>query len=214
MHIKRTQMIAAVLLSGALFAGLTILRLHGSLSGMDAAAGTYASRLRSSGIVDMLAVLTEIFSIPVMSIVFVGMLGVLLFEPNKKPALYLLISVSLGVLLFGLLKIGIHASRPSGGLIEVAGWGFPSGHATLATVFFIFLAYLVEHATKSSWSHFLFNLIAVSMILAVSLSRIYLGLHWLSDVLAGILLGTFASSTTRMLLLSSGNISHIFPRKK
>lgn len=68
-------------------------------------------------------------------------------------------------------------------------FSFPSGHATTSMALYGFCAYLLYRLYRSSLARFFTITIAVLLILSVGFSRIYLGVHYLSDVLAGFLLG-------------------------
>ena len=92
-----------------------------------------------------------------------------------------------------LLKILIERPRPSSGLVQVLvnepGYSFPSGHATFVTVFLGIVAYLVYTHLPKGWFSRLIIIILFLVILWVGSSRIYLGVHWPSDVLGGYLIG-------------------------
>lgn len=101
------------------------------------------------------------------------------------------LSVPLGMLLNVVLKNIFHRARPSfeHSLLTLATYSFPSGHAAAATLFYgVMGAYLVSVSRK--WQRVLIVSMAVGMVALVGLSRIYLGVHYLSDVAAAI-----ASST-------------------
>ncbi len=66
---------------------------------------------------------------------------------------------------------------------------FPSGHTLNATVLVGALAYLTLLVVRRSWQRVLVATVAVAFIIAMGLSRVYLGHHWLTDVVAGWLLG-------------------------
>ena len=114
---------------------------------------------------------------------------------KKRPVSAMLFSASVlgGFGLETILKLVFHRSRPN---IVVpferdVTYAFPSGHATMATVFFGGLAALVFHLTPRRIFRALAVVAAALAIGAVALSRIYLGVHWLTDVAAGILVGLF-----------------------
>lgn len=87
-------------------------------------------------------------------------------------------------------KLAFRRARPPdvGAIVETT-FSFPSGHATVAVAFYGFLAYCLWRRTES-WTLRL-NLFfgGVMLVLAIGFSRLYLGVHYLSDVLAGYLLG-------------------------
>ncbi len=95
-------------------------------------------------------------------------------------------------LLDRVIKLVINQPRPPASLVQVVveetGTGFPSGHAVFSLLFLGILAYLLfSHLQKKSWK--IFSLIILGLlILLVGFSRIYLGVHWLSEVLGGYLI--------------------------
>ncbi len=118
-------------------------------------------------------------------------LGVYLFYRKKYKNLFILIlSLSLGYLLKSLIKILIARPRPENPLIQTAGFSFPSGHVTIAAIFFLLMIYFFKDNFKSKLSKNIFIISNISLILLVSISRIYLRVHWFSDIIGGILLGS------------------------
>lgn len=79
--------------------------------------------------------------------------------------------------------------RPEYGLYMRGGYSFPSGHATGAAVLYGMLITLALLYVKKSWKRDLFILTAATLITLISWSRIYLGVHYTSDVIAGIFVG-------------------------
>lgn len=74
-------------------------------------------------------------------------------------------------------------------LIEAFNFSYPSGHSMGATAFYGFLVYLVIQFTRRLWLKIVLVVLLVFLILAIGLSRIYLGVHFPSDVLAGFIAG-------------------------
>ncbi len=110
-----------------------------------------------------------------------------------RDGLYLLgITVGQG-LVNALIKYTIGRPRPINTLVEVfvpeQGFSFPSGHVMFYTVFFGFLLFLVLTRMPHTRWRWLFGAPLVALLLLIGPSRIILGAHWLSDVLAAYLLG-------------------------
>ena len=100
---------------------------------------------------------------------------------DKDKAVKLLFILMPSLLLNFWLKEIFQTARPLGvALIEQGGFAFPSGHAQGSTTLWLMLALLI----RKKW----INYLAVIMIIVVSLSRLYLGVHWPVDILGGILI--------------------------
>jgi undecaprenyl-diphosphatase len=99
--------------------------------------------------------------------------------------------VSLGGLsLMVILKNLFGRPRPEDPLLRtVSGLSFPSGHALLSTAFYGLLIYLVWHNVANKFLRWLLISLLLLLILIIGLSRIYLRVHYASDVLAGFAMG-------------------------
>jgi membrane-associated phospholipid phosphatase len=94
------------------------------------------------------------------------------------------------LLLMFSLKFIFHRDRPLSPLLEVAkGYSFPSGHALMSITFYGLLVFLVWQIEKSSLLKWLLTLLLVLLIISIGISRVYLRVHYASDVLAGFCVG-------------------------
>jgi membrane-associated phospholipid phosphatase len=89
-------------------------------------------------------------------------------------------------LLIGVLKSWVDRPRPLGSLIETTGASFPSGHAIATAVTAVGLVLVLARPGPSRWR---WEVNAVLFTSVMALSRVYLRAHWLSDTVAGALLG-------------------------
>ena len=90
-------------------------------------------------------------------------------------------------ILIGTLKGIYDRSRPTGSLVATSGASFPSGHSIAASVTIVAAVIaLVPPGRRRAW----WGAAAVAFSVLMALSRAYLGAHWLSDAIAGVLLGT------------------------
>jgi membrane-associated phospholipid phosphatase len=96
-------------------------------------------------------------------------------------------AVLLSEILIGPVKAAYDRARPPGSLVATSGASFPSGHSVAAsvTVFAAVIALVPAGRRRVVW-----GLAAAVFALLMGLSRAYLGAHWLSDAIAGLLLGT------------------------
>jgi len=133
---------------------------------------------------------TALGSTSILTIVVVGVAGYLAVSGLSHAAAMVLGSVALGVLLSNSLKAAFSRPRPPMPPdLVVYTASFPSGHATLSAVVYLTLGALLCR-TQSSLSLKTYILcIAIFLTGIVGLSRIYLGVHWPTDVVAGWLVG-------------------------
>jgi len=116
-----------------------------------------------------------------------------------------------GLLLMLSLKYIFHRNRPLTPLLEKArGYSFPSGHALMSFTFYGLLIYLVWRYVKNIWLKWLLIITLALLIFAIGLSRVYLRVHYASDVIAGYCVGCM------WLLLSLWILNKVekFSRKK
>ena len=174
---------------------------------LDIIVNSYIAQIRGPYLTEYMSVLSAFFDVSILSILATILIAVLIkIIRGKKYAGLFLGSIYVSALLAYLLKLFFNIPRPTNALVLAFGPSFPSYHATVATVFFVMLIYIFDpvilpgghpyHRVDDYLSEFwriLFNIVCVFMIFLVAFSRVYLGVHWLSDVSFGILLGCLLS---------------------
>jgi membrane-associated phospholipid phosphatase len=123
-------------------------------------------------------------------VVAVAVAGIILLR-RTRPNEAAVIALAFGgaALVNGLLKLAFHRPRPELAFVQLDTYSFPSGHAAVSTATFTTIAYLLGRRYRSLPARALITFGAVAAILLVGFSRLYLGAHYLSDVLAGISFG-------------------------
>ena len=138
---------------------------------------------------------------------YVLLIAYYFLKKNYLFGIYILIITASSTVLFVGLKLIFHRQRPGHPVIKgVTGYSFPSGHAMASTVFYGFVMACV--LTMKPSRHITVIAAGIVMIGLVCMSRVYLGVHYLSDVLAGIL----EAITWSTLVLTGLHIARAYRR--
>lgn len=118
--------------------------------------------------------------------------GFLLIKSRKTQSLLLLAAVSGNALFVATIKTITQVIRPENQILHVASFSYPSGHCAGAIVFIGLLTYYIWLKWGSGQRIKILSTAIFGLVVAfVSFDRIYLNVHWLSDVIGGCLLGAF-----------------------
>jgi undecaprenyl-diphosphatase len=135
--------------------------------------------------------ITALGSYAVLSIVFCAVVIYLFMAHRRAAAFWVLAAVGGGVLLSNVLKLVYERPRPD--LVPHAArvftTSFPSGHATLSAIIYLTLGALLAGLHGSLRFKVYFLSLAILLTIAVGISRVYLGVHYPTDVLAGWCIG-------------------------
>lgn len=130
---------------------------------------------------------TAIGSAGILALITVAAAGFLVLQRKRPLALYLVAAVAGGTILSSLLKWGFARPRPDlvahGQVVYTS--SFPSGHSMISAVTFLTLGALLASGQTNRAMHAYLMGLAVFLTLIVGVSRVYLGVHWPTDVLAG-----------------------------
>jgi membrane-associated phospholipid phosphatase len=187
------------------------------LENVDVRAHSWAISKRTASDTSFFELMSNIGSPVGMTSIAAIVAIVLAIRKRFRWMFYLIITAGGGALMNLELKRYFARARPDIAemLLKASGYSFPSGHAMGSTVVLCALSYLAARtATRWRWKAACLAL-AWTLILSISLSRVYLGVHWISDVAAGICIGglwvaltTVSYETARRIrLLRTGRVS-------
>jgi undecaprenyl-diphosphatase len=136
--------------------------------------------------------ITSLGSVTVLGIVSFVVVAYLLLARSRAEALLVLVAVLGGVAINSLLKIQFARPRPDLFVpaAKVFTASFPSGHAALSAITYMTLAALLTRTTVDQRLRYYFVAVAVALTFMIGVSRVYLGVHYPTDVLAGWCLGS------------------------
>ena len=113
----------------------------------------------------------------------------LLFVKKKKIPVYILINLICSFLTNEIAKNIFSRSRPIGiNLVDETGLSYPSGHSMVSLAYYGFIAYLLYKKTNNKLTKTIIWISLLLLITIIGFSRIYLGVHYLTDVIGGFLL--------------------------
>lgn len=140
---------------------------------------------------EMMRDFTALGGVGVLTAITLIVVGFLILRKKRHAAWMVALSVAGGTLVSNLLKWGFARPRPD--LVPhatlVYTQSFPSGHAMLSAVVYLTLGALLARSQEDTHVKIYFLTVATALTLIVGISRIYLGVHWPTDVLAGWALG-------------------------
>ena len=170
-------------ISFIIFIILSILVLSKKDIAIDALVYNKISPLIKNNLTNNIKLLTYLGSV----VVVIGItVFVIIFFKNKKYGLFLSIDLALITIIQIILKNIFTRSRPLDiGLIKEKGYSFPSGHSLTSMAFYGLIIYLIYNSKLKRQEKILYITLFSIFILIVGLSRIYLGVHFFTDVVCG-----------------------------
>lgn len=191
----KSQRLSGVLLLlitlALLFCGVVYLALRSdTLARMDNEVFNALQTWREPWADQVMVALTQLGSLYTIGALFAAVGAVLLWRRHWRAAWYWLAAHGFAVAVPLALKQILHLPRPLDLYTGVSAYGFPSAHATMSMVSYGLLAWLAAQGTGKTWRWTVYGAAGLIIMLVV-VSRLYLGAHWLSDVLGGLTLGLF-----------------------
>jgi undecaprenyl-diphosphatase len=179
--------LAAAVGSLVLFAWLAEEMREGATVSFDNGVRVWVHGFASSSVTELMRFITELGS-PGLFAAFAVALAVFLAKGWKRGAMWLALSMAGATVLSLTLKHVFHRARPVAffGVVPHS-YSFPSGHSLFSFCFYGTLAGLINARVRSLWLRIVVWAAAALLVFVIGLSRIYLGVHYPSDVLAGYL---------------------------
>ena len=143
------------------------------------------NNIMNDGLTPMLKAITELGGVA-----FTVLAGVLIFMFCKKNRWFITIDLVRVTLVNQVIKHIIRRPRPNVlRLVEESGYSFPSGHSMVSMAFYGIIIYLVYKNVSNKYLKWILIILLSLLILSIGFSRIYVGVHYFTDVAGGFLLG-------------------------
>ncbi len=179
-----------LLVTSMLFVVLAGTVLDGSLTrGLDLSVFNALQSLRSPWGDHLMTAFSVPGDLPAFMIIATGLTAILWLRGQRRASYYLLAATIFGLLAPLLMKYGLRIPRPPAAGESLGPWSFPSAHVMRTLTLYGFFSIMIARTLTSDWRWLPYSLAAL-IVAAVALSRLYLGVHWLTDILASITLGT------------------------
>lgn len=135
--------------------------------------------------------LTALGSMVIVTLLTVTVVGYLVLQQRLRSAIFLVVAVVGGVVLGAFLKGIFDRPRPDvvPHMVEVLSESFPSGHTIISSIVYPILGIMVSRTVRRTRTRVYLLCVAVGLALLVGLTRVYLGVHYPTDVLGGWALG-------------------------
>lgn len=183
---------------GAFIALLTGVLLQESIIQLDASVFGFLQQLRSAPVDRWMMVVTEMGSVGVILPLVLVVLAWLLLTRSWRTAGFWVVGVAFAELLVQTLKFTLGRKRPLSMYSGLEQYSFPSGHATMTAAVLGLLGYLVTRGAPA-WARTATGTLVALYVGLVAFSRLYLGAHWMSDVLGGVSLAAAWVATVTVI---------------
>ncbi|WP_432353474.1 phosphatase PAP2 family protein [Sporosarcina sp. A2] len=185
-----TALISCLILA-AVFGYVASSISSGSIVRFDSAIIDVVQGREAPGLTEVMKVFTTIGSTTTVLIFSLITLGLLLYFRQKALTILFVIVIGGTGILNLVLKLFFQRARPDlHRLVEISGYSFPSGHTMMATSLYVILAFILWRNIRNA-GRILIVFVALFMIGMICISRIYLGVHYPSDVVGGITASSF-----------------------
>jgi undecaprenyl-diphosphatase len=189
---------------------IAMIRTNTGVVTIDTEITHWAAAHATATSIQLLSFVTHAGDAVVIIVVIVLLIAYATRRPDRwRVILFLLLVVAGQFLLYSVLKIAVGRVRPDVPPFDVfSGRAFPSGHATASAAVWASVAFVVGRG-RARWLRAVLAGAAVGLAVAVACSRVFIGAHWTSDVIGGLILGWAWFGLVRVLLGGRFSRSHV-----
>lgn len=186
MNLKKHRKSIISIIALLLFSIITIILLNGLTESLDTKIHNLVINLRTPLLTNIMLIITNLCS--VIGIIIISIIFLIIYR-KKQIFHYIVINLVNSILLSQLFKLIIRRDRPINiNIIEETGFSYPSGHSMVSMAFFGLFAYLIYKNMKNLFLKTILITLLIIIIILIGFSRIYLGVHYFSDVIGGFLI--------------------------
>ena len=183
---KITKELILITFLSILFILLTILTINNQIYSIDNLIHSYILSIRNNNLTNTMNIITNLGGA---TCLLATSSILLIIKNNKKIGINLFLHLILGFIINQLTKHIFVRPRPIGiNLINESGYSYPSGHSMISLIFYGYIIYLIFKSNLNKFIKSIIITLLIILILLIGFSRIYLGVHYFTDVIGGFLL--------------------------
>ena len=172
-----------------LIAFTLVLLFRGRFATIDSDISLWVPSIQSIYLTNVALAVSFVFDTYILFVITLVISAFLFIRSSRGEGLLLLGAMGGDAVLVETIKNLVRSSRPLNGLVVDSGFSFPSGHTTGSIVFCGLITYFACQHWKTPKPRVLIVTVCVTISSVVGFDRLYLNLHWFSDVLGGVMLG-------------------------
>ena len=174
-----------------LFGFLLVTLLRTSFQSVDVTVNLWIPSIQSSALTFIAKGVALVFDTTSLVLFSLVISGILFLKNYKAQGLLLLGAMGGDALIVSVIKTVVNVARPTNGIMLDTGLSYPSGHSAGVVVFVGMLAYFAWRHWRSTLLKVLIGVWMPTLVGIVGFDRVYLNVHWLSDIFGGWLFGVF-----------------------
>ena len=169
-----------------LFAVISVLTFTGFIKSIDESMQSFVLKIRNNHLTNIFTIFTNLGGAYAMLAITTLLV---LIKKNKKTSIFIAVNLICIFLSSQIFKFIFRRSRPSEiFLVSATGYSYPSGHMMVSTAFYFYILYLIWITIKNKILKVIFTILTIMLVFLIGFSRIYLGVHYTTDVLGGFFL--------------------------